>query len=156
MKKIVTIVGCLLFLTLFLMLGGWFKKTHRPSPLLPAPTTAKQCILVGRPCWEIIRLTFNETESIEPSEEIKRATPDWQEKIEYKNSSLQELGVSVVSHEQYRDGGSESYTLSNGVYLHMNGEIDSPNRWQTTLVFPDNKKIVFDEQGYILSPARAQ
>ncbi|MBO4675863.1 MAG: hypothetical protein J5601_07265 [Elusimicrobiaceae bacterium] len=112
--------------------------------------------MAGYSCWEIIRLTFNETEPIEPSEEIKRTTKNWQDKIEYKNNSLETLGISVVRHEQYKDGGSESYTLSNGVYLFMNGEIDSPNRWQTTLSFPDNRKFIFDEQGHLIAETNAR
>lgn len=144
-------MGCLFLVVLFLLTGKhFFKKTHQPLSRQSVFSSSTQCTMAGRPCWEIIRLTFNETQTLEPSEEIKRTTKNWQDKIEYKNNSLETLGLSVIRHEYYRDGGSERYILSNGAHLFMDGKFDSPNRWQTTLSFPDNRKFVFDEQGKLI------
>lgn len=154
MKKVLIVIGVLVFALLLLTGKHLFKARSSTSPSAFPPSV--QCTIEGRPCWEIVRLTFNETETLEPSEEIKRTTEKWWENIEYNNNSLKEIGLSVVRHDQYRDGGSESYMLSNGVHLYMNGEIDSPNRWQTTLTFPDGKQFIFDEQGNLILQTNVQ
>ena len=151
MKKILIVIGCLFLTAIVLVTARYFvKNTRLPSSNYSAFSSSLQCTMAGRPCWEIIRLTFNETQTLEPTEEIKRTTKNWQDKIEYKNNSLETLGLSVIRHEYYRDGGSERYILSNGAHLFMDGKIDSPNRWQTTLSFPDGKKFVFNEQGKLV------
>ena len=50
----------------------------------------------------------------------------------------------------YRDGGSQIYQLSNGVYIFIDHKIASRENGYTTLSWPDKKSVTFDKKGHIV------
>jgi len=109
------------------------------------------CDINGAPCWEVIRIVFDKTQAIDPSDEIKRTVEKWWEQIEYKNEPLEELGLFITNRFQYKDGGSQTYILSNDIHLHQNWALGSPNIGEVTLTWPDKSTIVFDKRGKIIA-----
>lgn len=107
-----------------------------------------QCSISGQDCWLIIQ-NIKHTD---------RLCPQGQEEKEcsYQNTALKAYGLSVTHHEIFKDGGSERYTLSNGVNIFKNFRIGSQENGYTTVSWPNKRSVTFDRSGHAIKQTVAE
>jgi len=147
-KKIICILG------IFSLIMGCNKPSEQPDFSNKAEgENAVTCTLKGQSCWEVVQ-AVGETEIIYPTQEKTcYIYPDKQNLCTYKNPSLEKIKLTVIDFDMYKDGGSRSYTLSDGneaVRIFIDRKFGSPENGFATISWPDKSSVTFDPKGHLV------